>query len=265
MNRDLELIDTHVHLDATPQPLSALEAARAAGVSGFVVPGVHASGWPALCRLAAEHAGVFAAPGLHPQAAADWSPARERQLAALLETPEVVAVGEIGLDRLLDAPDFTLQKEAFRAQLRLAVANGKPVLIHCRKAYGELLAILIEERAERVGGILHAYGGSLETARTAVDLGFAIAFGGPLTWPGARRAPQVLAGLPAEALVLESDAPDLAPHPHRGEENRPAWLPLVAEAMAAVRGWSLVETARITRNNARRVLSLPDASGPLEG
>jgi len=261
MDRSAALIDTHVHLDACRPVQNVLDAARTAGVNGFVVPGVHAADWQALQRLAADTPGVFAAPGLHPLAATEWSSARERELAELLAAPGVVAAGEIGLDRLLDAPPFELQREVFRAQLRLAVRAGKPVLIHCRKAYGELLAILIEERAEQVGGILHAFGGSLETARSAIDLGFAIAFGGPLTWPGVRRMPQVLAGLPEEAIVLESDAPDLAPHPHRGAENRPAWLPLVAAAVAEVRGWSLEKTARVTSANATRVLSLPDVSG----
>jgi len=250
------LIDSHVHLDACPA--GAVAEARRAGVSGFVVPGVEASGWPALLELTRTDPCVYAAPGLHPLAAAAWSPQRERELAALLELPGVVAVGEIGLDRLLEAPPRVLQQEVFRSQLRLAVAAGKPVLIHCRRAYGDLLGILIEEGAERVGGILHAFGGSLETARTAIDLGFAIGFGGPLTWPGARRAATVLAELPEEAIVLESDAPDLAPHPHRGEENRPAWLPLIAEAVARVRGWSREQAALITTRNTCRVLGLAE-------
>jgi len=255
------LIDSHVHLDACPA--EALDEARRAGVAGFVVPGVHAVDWPALLRLARANRQVYAAPGLHPLAATEWAPACEQKLAALLEFPEVVAVGEIGLDRLLAAPALEVQRLALRAQLRLAVAAGKPVLIHCRKAYGELLSLLIEEHAERVGGILHAFGGSLETARTAVDLGFAIGFGGTLTWPGARRAAEVLADLPQEAIVLESDAPDLAPHPHRGEANRPAWLPLIAAAVARIRGWSLAETAVITTRNTCRILGLGEP--PLPG
>lgn len=248
------LIDTHVHLDACVQTIAD---ARRAGVADMVVPGVAPEGWDTILQLAENDPLVHAAPGVHPQAAASWSPQVEQNLRQRLDHPRVVAVGEIGLDRLLDTPSMETQRQVFRAQLRLAVTLGKPVLIHCRKAYGDLISILIEERAEKVGGILHAFGGSLETALTAIDLGFVIAFGGSLTWPGSKRAAGVLAGLPPTAIVLESDAPDMAPHPHRGEENRPAWLGLIADAVGEVRGWSREEVARITGDNARRVLGLP--------
>jgi TatD DNase family protein len=132
-----------------------------------------------------------------------------------------------------------VQEQAFRAQLRLAIAAGRPVLIHCRQAAGRLLQILREEGAERVGGIFHAFSGSLETARQGIRLGFAIGVGGTLTYPNARRLPEVVREVPAEWLVLETDAPDLAPHPHRGEVNRPAWLPLIARQVAELRRWSV--------------------------
>jgi TatD DNase family protein len=162
----------------------------------------------------------------------------------------------IGLDALLPAPALAVQEQAFRAQLRLAIAAGRPVLIHCRQAVGRLLQILREEGAERVGGIFHAFSGSLETARQGIRLGFAIGVGGTLTYPNARRLPEVVREVPAEWLVLETDAPDLAPHPHRGEVNRPAWLPLVARRVAELRGWSEAETARITTENAKRILKI---------
>jgi len=208
-------IDTHVHLDSCAPVVQTLRAAREANIRRFVIPGVRSQDWSQLLQLTDEHADVYAAPGLHPMASATWNPELEQQLAEQLQHPRAVAVGEIGLDRLLEGPPLQLQREALRGQLRVAIAANKPVLIHCRKAYGELLSILIEEGAERVGGILHGYGGSLETARSAIDLGFAIGFGGSLTWPGARKAPAVLAALPPESIVLESDAPDMAPHPHR--------------------------------------------------
>lgn len=249
-------IDTHVHLDSCAPVAQALHAARDRNVRRFVVPGVRSKDWPRLLQLAGEHADVFAAPGLHPMASHEWSPQLERQLVEQLRHPRVVAVGEVGLDRQLEGTPLHIQREALRGQLRVAIAVNKPVLIHCRKAYGELLSILIEEGAERVGGILHGFSGSLETARSAIDLGFVIAFGGSLTWPEARKAPAVLTALPPESIVLESDAPDLAPHPHRGEENRPAWLTLVAARVAELRGWSLQQTAEITSGNALRVLNL---------
>ncbi|MBE0597778.1 MAG: TatD family hydrolase [Desulfuromonadales bacterium] len=250
------LLDSHLHLDFFPQPEAELRAATAAGVGGFVVPGVWRQGWPRLLQLAQQFTVVRAALGLHPQAAGQWSPETERELAAWLQRPEVVAVGEIGLDGSPGYPPAELQERAFRGQLRLALAAGRPVLLHCRRATERVLTILREEGGQRSGGIWHAFSGSPQTAARVIDLGFALGFGGPLTWPNARRGPEVLTRLPDEWIVLESDAPDLPPHPHQREENRPAWLPLIAARVADLRGWSLEQTARITTTNARRVLKL---------
>ena len=132
----------------------------------------------------------------------------------------------------------------------------KPLLIHARQSFGRVFELLQREQAEQVGGIFHAYSGSLETARRIIDSGFVLGIGGVVTWPNARRLPDVVRSLPPEALVLETDAPFLSPEPHRGEPNRPASLALVAEKVARLRGWSVAETLRITSENARRVLKL---------
>jgi TatD DNase family protein len=257
--KETVLFDTHVHLDAPPlgQRLGEeVRQARMAGVCRFLVPGVDREGWPGLMGAVRSVPGALAAPGLHPQAAGRWNAEAAARLRALLRAPEVAAVGEIGLDGLLEAPSPDIQERAFREQLRLAVEADLPVVIHCRRAAGRLAAILREEGAQRVGGILHAFSGSLETALEGISLGFAIGFGGTLTYPGARRAPEVLARIPAEWVVLETDAPDLAPHPHRGEANRPCWLPLVARRVAEIRGWTEEEVARITTANAEWVLKI---------
>ncbi len=253
------LLDTHVHLDRPPLSENLQQEtgqARQAGVGGFIVPGVRRADWLELLQVVRSIPGALAAPGLHPLAAHQWDGGAARELAAHLGDPAVVAVGEIGLDAIIDAPALDVQERALRGQLRLAVATGKPVLIHCRRATGRLLDILRDEGAERVGGIFHGFSGSRETALAAIGLGFAIGFGGPLTYPNARRAPEVLGILPEEWLVIETDAPDLSPHPRRGESNRPAFLPLIAARMAEIRGWTLVRTARVTTANARRVLKL---------
>lgn len=251
------LVDTHVHLDA----LSSAEAlkgellhARQAGVGAFVIPGVHRGGWQQLVGIARSINDVWAAPGLHPLAADEWSRECEQELQASLADPNVIAIGEIGLDAQLPYPPPAEQESVFRAQLRLAVAAELPVLIHCRRASGRLLDVLREEEAARVGGILHAFSGSIETALQAIRLGFAIGVGGSVTYANARRLPEVVQQVPAEWLVLETDAPDLSPHPHRGEANRPGWLPLVARRVAELRDWSEAETARITTDNAKRIL-----------
>jgi TatD DNase family protein len=255
------LFDTHAHLDAEPL-LAALDgelaAAGAAGVGDWVVPGVAPAGWPQLLAAVRRVPGARAAPGVHPLAAATWNAEVAEELRRLLARPETVAVGEIGLDALLETPAAEVQERAFRAQLRLALAAGRPVLLHCRRATGRLLEILREEGAQQVGGILHAFSGSVESALAGIGLGFAIGFGGPLTYPNARRCVEVLQRIPPEWVVLETDAPDLAPHPYRGEPNRPAWLPLIAGRVAEIRGWSAAQTARLTTANARRVLKIGD-------
>lgn len=244
--------DTHIHLTA----LRSLAAARAVGVGIFVVPAIAPDSWNEQLETVATIPAAWAALGVHPQAAPQWDQDCAARLHELLAHERVVALGEIGLDATLDIPAL-VQEEALRAQLRIAVARNLPVLVHCRRAYGRLLQIFDEEGAAQVGGILHAFSGSLETARAAVSRNFTISFAGPLTWSGVRRAPQVLAALPATAIVIETDAPDLAPEPHRGEENRPEYLPLIGAEVARVRGWSVAETARITTANACRVLRLP--------
>jgi len=249
--------DTHAHLDFPPlreRLHEELALARAAGVDGWVVPGVSPDGWPALMATVAEIPEALAAPGVHPLAAADWNDKAAAKLTLFLDA--AVAVGEIGLDGTRSAPSPAVQERAFRDQVRLAVAARRPILIHSRKAMGRTLEILRAEEARRVGGIFHAFSGSPESAREVLRMNFAIGLGGALTFTGARRGPALARALPAEWLVLESDAPDLAPEPYRGRLNRPAYLPLIAARLADLRGWSPAETAAITTTNARRVLGL---------
>jgi len=258
------LFDTHCHLDDPPfaKNLTAeLETARSAGVGGWVIPGVRRPGWPGILALASRIPNVWAAPGLHPMVAETWDEEAAAALAGLLAAPRVVAVGEIGLDRLLPAPE-AVQGRAFRDQLRLAIDAGKPVLLHCRRANARMLSILREEGAQRVGGIWHSFSGSLETALEAIGLGFAIAVNGVLTWAGARRTPAVVRAVPPEWLVLETDAPDVAPEGERGMPSHPGYLPRVAAEVSRLRGWSFAETARLTTGNARRVLRLPEEEEP---
>ncbi|MBE0503862.1 MAG: TatD family hydrolase [Desulfuromonadales bacterium] len=254
----LELFDTHIHLDRLPTTdlASEFEQAREQGISSFLIPGIVPSNWDCLTALAAEYTGVFLAPGVHPLAAASWSPQVEERLLQLLAHPAVVAIGEIGLDRKLATP-LELQEQVFRAQLRLAVAAGRPLLLHCRGLLARSLEIFQEEQGGRVGGILHAFSGSVEMAKMALRLNLALGFGGGITWPEARRAPEVLRSLPATAFVLESDAPDQSPAPYRHERNRPQWLALIARRCAELRQCSLEEVATQTTTNARRILNLP--------
>lgn len=250
------LIDTHIHLDYLGDLPQVLATARAAGIGGWVVPGVEPARWPQLLAAVAATPGAWAAPGVHPQVAAQWGAEAEVALRRLAGDPRTVAIGEVGLDRRT-GPDPAIQETAFREMIGIARAAGLPLLLHSRGATGRLLEILRRERAAEVGGIAHAFSGSLEVARQLIELGFALGIGGVVTFPEARRLAEVVRVVPAEWLVLESDAPDLPPHPHRGQANRPEWLTLIAARVAALRGWSAADAARFTTANARRVLRLP--------
>ena len=258
-----ELFDTHIHLDRLPQDQFAAELAQARnlGIASFLVPGITLSGWDDLKALAGQHAGLYLAPGLHPLAVESWSPEVAERLQLLLSHSAVVAVGEIGLDDKISVP-MAQQEIAFRAQLRIAVTADLPLLLHCRGPLTRCLQIFQEEQGPSVGGILHAFSGSLDMARVALRLNLALGFSGGITWPEARRAPEALRSLPATAFVLESDAPDQSPEPHRHERNRPLWLGLIATRCAEIRQCPEAEVAAQTTANARRILRLDERQQP---
>lgn len=256
-------IDTHIHLDRLGAPGPQLEEARAAGIGTWIVPGVSPDHWQELMAVAERHAGVYVAPGIHPQAARSFQNAHFEVLRGLLEHPGAVALGEVGLDRQIGVP-WQIQEEVFIAMIRLARETGKPLLIHARQSTERVLQLLHREGANQVGGIFHAFSGSLETARKIIDTGFVLGIGGVLTFPTARRLPEVVCEVPAEVLVLETDAPDMTPAPYRGQANRPVFLGLVAARLATLRGWSLAETGRITTANACRILKLPSQPDAVE-
>ena len=248
------LVDTHCHLDAPTfvgRVSQVVAMANDAGVKRFVVPGVSASDWQRVAAIADNRLGIYGAFGLHPMHAVDYSPTLIEQLREFL--PRAVAIGEIGLDYLFEEVPRALQIEAFRQQLRLAVETGLPVLIHCRRAFKDMLVILREERVQRVGGVMHAFSGSPEVAMEAVRLGFLISVAGPVTYLNAVRPRRVVEVVPLRHLVLETDAPDLAPEPHRGGENEPSYLPRVAEMVAEIKGVPYEEVAETTTANARRL------------
>jgi TatD DNase family protein len=208
---------------------------------------------------------LFAAPGLHPCYIEQHQDAHLDELDSLLQTrADIVAVGEIGLDYYvseLKAPALKArQAEVFRAQLRLAATHGKPVLLHVRKAHQEVLAILKAEKFSQAG-IVHAYSGGIEEARLYAKLGFKLGIGGPVTYEQARRLRTVVGQMPLEALVLETDAPDMVPQPHRrvGERhtrNSPEFLPAVAVGIASVKQLPLDVVLATTRASSMEVLRL---------
>lgn len=254
------LIDSHCHLDLEPLKSrlpSLLQEASAAGVQNFIVPGVHPDGWSGISILAADNVGIFPAYGIHPM---HTGMVTDKILEKLLEySVSGVAIGETGLDPAYPVA-LELQERVFREQLRIAGKCGLPLLIHCRRAFQKTLTILREEHADRVGGIMHAFSGSVEMAREFIRLGFVISISGTVTWNNAVKPLSVARELPLESLVLETDAPDMTPERYRGRFNRPAWLTETALRVAEVRGVSLEIVARITSGNVQRILRLENNS-----
>jgi TatD DNase family protein len=250
-------IDTHCHLDDPAlfdRLPDVLGNARLAGVDRFIVPGVEPNGWGKIATLADARKEIFPAFGLHPMHAVLYEEEVMADLAHYAE--EAVAIGEIGLDYSLSEIPRDLQQLAFRGQLRLAVNMGLPLLIHCRRAFQDLLRIMREEHAEKIGGIMHAFSGSPETARECIGLRFAISVAGPVTYRNAVKPLELVRSISLEHLVLETDAPDMPPEPFRGKANEPAYILVTAKKVAEINGVSLEEIATVTTRNAERLLRL---------
>lgn len=251
------LFDSHCHLDDPrlfPYLERLLPEAEAAGVTGFLVPGVAPQGWDRIRTLAATYPQVYPAYGVHPMHAELLTPQAVSDLCQLATGAS--AIGEIGLDYLIPSPSRQVQQQAFRAQLRIAGEARLPVLLHCRKAFEDLLAILREEGV--CGGVMHAFSGSVDSARSCLRLGLHISLAGSVTYANARRPLAVAACIPLERLLLETDAPDLAPEPHRGSVNLPSYLLETATRVAQIKGLPLDELARATTGNAARLFLLQE-------
>ncbi|MBU5611711.1 TatD family hydrolase [Geomonas azotofigens] len=251
------LFDSHCHLD-DPQLLPRLGTlipeAEAAGVAAFLVPGVHPSAWQRIQSLCTSHPRIFPAYGVHPMHADLVTPSTLSALTT--HAASACAIGEIGLDYLLPSPSRELQRQAFAAQLRIAVEAGLPVLLHCRKAFDDLVAVLRDVGVARAGGVMHSFSGSVETAEICLKLGLHISLSGTVTYANARRPVEVAKAVPLERLLLETDAPDLAPEPHRGSVNVPAYLLATARRVADIREIALDDLARSTFDNAVRLFNL---------
>ena len=255
----LDLFDTHAHLhfpEFAGDLEAVLERARAAGVRCMVTIGTDVESSRAAVALAGREPDVWAAVGIHPHAAGLADEARLAEIERLAAAPRVVAIGETGLDffRLLSPRDA--QERLFRAQLALALRLRKPVLVHCRDAHEETLAILAEVPVGEAGGIMHCFSGDTAIARRCLDLGLLISLAGPVTYPKARALPEVAKVVPADRLVVETDCPFLPPQPYRGKRNEPAYLAVTAARVAELRGEPLEELASRMSENARTLLRL---------
>jgi TatD DNase family protein len=270
----MSLVDSHCHL-TLPELASDVDGVlarmRAAGVDTCLTVSVSLADFNQVIAIARRHAGVYASVGVHPdqdpEPAGQTEPTESTEptvegLVARAADPAVVAIGETGLDYYRLAEPLEWQRERFRVHIRAARANGKPLIIHTRNAAADTLAIMREEGAAKVGGVMHCFTESHDVAEAALSMNFLISFSGIVTFKNARDLQATAARLPEDSLLIETDAPYLAPVPHRGKTNQPAWVVEVAAKLAALRGVPPEQIGAATTRNFRRLFLERRASPP---
>jgi TatD DNase family protein len=266
MNALPELIDSHAHLDFKDfdaDRAEVLDRARHAGVRNILAIGSAAGPdhLDAAIPFAEQNDWIYATIGIHPHEARLAEESHFTRLAELAHHPRVIAWGEIGLDYHYDYSPRDVQHTVFRRQLEQARAARKPIIIHCREAWEDCLAILEQDWRGAFGGILHCFGGSLDDARRGLALGFRISFAANVTYPKAQNLRDVARELPLDCLLIETDSPFLAPQGRRGKRNEPAFVLEVARTLASVRNLPVEEVASLTAANFRGLFGL---TGPDE-
>ncbi|HYQ99655.1 MAG TPA: TatD family hydrolase [Casimicrobiaceae bacterium] len=254
-------VDSHCHLDfpefagKLPAVLDAMAAAR---VTHALCISVNLPDWPAVHALASAHPNLYATVGVHPDYPDTPEPTVD-DLVALAAREKVVAIGETGLDYYRQTGDLEWQRARFRTHIRAARGARKPLVIHTRAAGDDTLAIMREERAGDAGGVMHCFTETWEVARAALDLGFHISFSGIVTFRNAQALKDVARRVPRERMLIETDSPYLAPVPHRGETNQPAFVPHVAAEIARLTGVPVETIARETSANFFRLFRIEAA------
>ncbi len=258
----MELIDSHAHLDF-PQfdadRAAMLERARQAGVQTVLAigSGPGPEKLDAALPFAQQHDWIYATVGIHPHEAKLATEAHFEKIDRLAHHPRVIAWGEVGLDYHDEHSPRDVQQRVFRRQLEQARAAKLPLVVHCREAWRDCLAVLEQDwRARGLGGILHCFSGTLDEAKKGIAMGFLVSFAGNLTYPKAKNLRDVARELPLDRLLIETDAPFLAPQPHRGKRNEPAYVAEVARTLASVRDLAAEEIATVTAANFRRFFRL---------
>ena len=256
-------IDTHMHLNAEQYEEDAqevIERALAAGVSTMIVVGFDTNTINKAMELAERYPFIYAVIGWHPVDAIDCTEEDLKWIESLAAHPKVVGIGETGLDYHWDKSPKDVQQELFRRQIRLAQKVNLPIIIHNRDATADVVQILKEENAGQTGGIMHCYGGSVETANECIAMNFMISLGGPVTFKNAKLPKKVAKEISLDHLLIETDSPYLAPHPHRGKRNEPALVTLVAEEIALLKGIQVEEVAKRTTENALKIFRITEST-----
>lgn len=254
------LIDTHAHLTDSAfneDREDVVKRAKENMVKNIITSGFNLPSSLEAVEFCRNHDGVFASVGVYPENINELTDDEMSKLALLIDDEKVVAIGEIGLQYADDMPDKNAQKAGFLKQIKLAYDKKKPIVIHCREAYGDTLEILKENKEFLTyGGTMHCFGGSEEVAKELIKLGLYISVGGVSTFKNAVRLREVIRSVPLERIILETDCPYLTPTPFRGKRNNPEYIPLIAENLAQIKGVSVEEVARVTTENARRLFKI---------
>lgn len=253
------LFDTHVHLNADQfieDREETINRALEAGVTRMVVVGFDEETIRLAIEIAETYDFIYAAVGWHPVDAIDYKESHLEWLEELTKHEKVVALGEMGLDYYWDTSPKDIQADVFRKQIHLAKKVNMPIIIHNREATADIIKILQEENAAEVGGIMHCYSATREELQACLEMNFYISLAGPVTFKNAKEVKEVAKVVPLDRLLIETDAPYLAPHPYRGKRNEPAYVKLVAEEIARLRGISLEDVSRITTENALKIFRL---------
>lgn len=254
----MELIDTHCHLDVAEFDADRDEVLRnckSLGITRLVVPAIESCSWDQVLKICGTDAGLYPALGLHPVFIERHNDNDLIDLSNYIRDHKPVAVGEIGLDFYIKDTNKEKQINYFSTQLDLAKDYQLPVIMHVRKAHDETLKLLRSKHIK--GGIAHAFNGSLQQAQQYIDLGFKLGFGGMLTYERSSKLHQLAKVLPIDAIVLETDAPDMTVASHHGERNSPEYLPQCLQALSMIRDESPEKLAKQTTKNAIEVLNLP--------
>jgi TatD DNase family protein len=250
------IFETHAHYDdeAFDEDRQQLLASmKDAGIGNIVNIGANMASSHASIELAHKYDFIYATVGVHPSDTAELDEDKLEELRLLSRDERCVAIGEIGLDYYWPEPDHDLQKKWFKRQIALAKEEKLPIVIHSRDAAADTLSILKEENAAENGGVVHCFSYSAEVAKQCVDMGFYIGVGGVITFKNGRRLKETVDMLPLENIILETDSPYLAPTPYRGKRNCSLYLPLVADAIAEIKGVPAEEVIRITEENAKKM------------
>ncbi|MDX1991561.1 MAG: TatD family hydrolase [bacterium] len=260
------MIDTHCHLNFdsyTPDRAAVLQRARDADVTRIIIPGVDLKACREGVALAAVERGIFAAVGIHPNSTADVTDAMLDEVRALSAQPNVVAIGEIGLDYYWDKSPKAQQIEMFEAQLALATELELPVIIHNREASEDTMAVLenwaraLPPALRERPGVLHSFSAPASIAERALKIGLYLGFTGPITYKNADDLRRIAATVPLDRILVETDGPFLTPVPHRGQRNEPAYIPIIVERLATLKTIPMQEMAEATTQNAERLFRLP--------